>query len=148
MKNKKAQLDVLIIVFLTLVLVGIALFLFSVSAKNVNDSVYGVLEFNDLYIEEERFIFELRSILQNVDVDDFEQSVNESYFSLVVVKGDLFMKYSAHFQGLLKDGKINIIEPDLEGGGYKILIEDFNFYIKENEFSINHVKDITLELDL
>ncbi len=143
MKNKKGQLDILIMVFLTLAITGISLFLFVSSGNNSTGSIQGALVVNDLYLEEEAFIYELKSLADGITIkEEFETIYREPG---IKPSNELLYKYHNSFlKSLNNEGSFVKVEEEK----LKILLKDFEFYLEKEGVKVKHIRDISFELDL
>ena len=98
---------------------------------------------NDLYLEEEVFIYELKSLADGITIkEDFEKKYDSVAINPEV---ELLYKYHNSFLKSLNN-KESFVK--VEGEKLKILLKDFEFYLEKEGVNVKHTRDINFELDL
>jgi len=145
MKNKKADTSILILVVLTIVLFAAILFTFDAAENKLKIRMKGLSIVDNLRIEEEIFILNLKTISEEIveanpgiSEQKFIEEFKKKYIPLID-KDDIF-----------KERQINDEDFDIsiENKVLKFRLKDIIFRrsSRDNKFDIKHTKDVYFEI--
>ena len=150
MKNKKGQLYIGIYVFLALLICGVALFTFLTQRGWEKNVLIKFANFDELYAEEEAFIFSFRNFAENTLISpassDYKEEIRKAYAKTSNIEDNpLFNKYLSSLAKVLENPKTKIEKKE-----DKIIVhlENFEFYNKKEGINIIHARNIDFEIAL
>jgi hypothetical protein len=134
LKNKKAQIPVLLFVIFTIFIYATALFLFSQSSKTIDSEVEGIEIVSNVFakrqILEQVVLQEVRDILQKKNLNE-DSYLDQVYLNIKKTFVEDFPEF-------------NTGEEYLSDFSKKVKQEDFDYELKNNEL-IFHFEDVIIK---
>lgn len=169
LKNKRGDMAVIIVVFMTLLLVGVALYSFNTSNKAYAGVIQNPNVLDKVYVQEDQMRFYLQDSLERAEIKTYQDFIDNELYIVNSVKKDDYLIFDKPWneeekfkQKLTENFKTEISKYNLEGfdlGNLEINVEGNNVFVKMknfnadfsttgNEVVVSHSKEINVELDL
>ena len=149
--SKKSQIHIVVLVILTLVICGTALFIFSTQISMQKQTILrSSAAINELYAEEEYYIFLLKNFVKTFPAEISAINIEQEFRNRYAKNADinmnpLFSKYIKEIRIALENPKSKIVK---EGSKIKLHLEGFRFSVDEDGIKVVHKRDLDFEINL
>ncbi len=169
LKNKRGDMAVIMVVFMTLLLVGVALYYFNTSNKAYAETIQNPDILDKVYFQEDQAKFYLQDSLERATINTYQDFIDNELYIVNSVKKDDYLIFDKPWneeekfeRKLIENFGIEISKYKIEGfdlGNMEINAEANNIFVKmknfnadfsttENEVGVSYDKEINAELNL